>query len=305
MSQPEYSPLGNDTVDIVNSNRINDFHPARDYGYIRNHWGNVITAYTERKLTKLTDRPHAISGIAEVFGQLFHNQYRAGLWMCSVHADLLWQISQKTRAPRPTVYQGPTWSWIGVNGTVDFGSFNVNDWRAAICQAQILDIECEPVYEQAPFGSIKPTSGLLKLRARMARGVRIVADSRDPSRPNKNFQAGFFGKNGAGTCIAMAEMSSDAIEEDFSDEGHNSGEANGIQVLEIQSRIMGASWQCRGLVLRPVPNKQGWFRRVGTFHYNTNRNGMKDGESSEDWETRVALEFDWFRHQPYSNVTII
>jgi hypothetical protein len=259
VSQPEYSPLASDTVDIVNFHRINDFHPAKDYGYIRNHWGNVIKAYTQRKLTKLMDRPHAISGIAKVFGQLFQNQYRAGLWTCSVHADFLWQISQETRAPRPTVYQGPTWSWIGVNGTIDFGSFNVNDWRAAICQAQILDIECEPVNEHAPFGAIKPTSGLLKLRARMAHGACVVTDGRDPSRLDEKFLVGFFGKNGAGTCIAMAKMSSDAIEEDFSDAGNNSDEANGIEVLEIQSCIKGASWQCRGLVLRPVPNKQGWF----------------------------------------------
>jgi len=305
MSQPEYSPLGRDTVDIVNFHRISDFHPAKDYGYIRNHWGNVIKAYTQRKLTKLTDRPHAIAGISEVFAQLFHNRYRAGLWTCSMHADLLWEISPNTRVPRPTVYQGPTWSWIGVNGAVDFGSFNVNDWRATICQAQILDIECEPVNDQALFGAIKPTSGLLKLRARMAKGARVVSNGSDPSNRNEKFLVGFLGQNGAGACIAMAKMSSDAIEEDFSDTGNNSDEANAIEVLEIQSRIKGASWQCRGLVLRAVPNKQGWFRRVGTFQYQTNRDGQKDGESDEDWETRVALEFDWFRHQAYSIVTII
>jgi hypothetical protein len=57
-------------------------------------------------------------------------------------------------------------------------------------------------------------------------------------------------------------------------------------------------------VLRATPAKRGWSKGVGTFHYHTNRN-EKEGGSDEDWETKVALEFDWFRHQPYSTVTIV
>ena len=111
--------------------------------------------------------------------------------------------------------------------------------------------------------------------------------------------------NGAGVCKAWARMSSDAIEEDFSDAGQNDEKASIIEVLETHSSTRGASWQCRGLVLRAIPAKQNWFRRVGTFEYHTSRNGQKTGESAEDWKRRVALDFDWFGHKSFSTVTIV
>ena len=124
-SQPEYSPLKSETLDIVNFQQMNQLYLARDRGRIIADWERVVRTYTHRKISQPTDRPHAISGIAEVFGHILQNQYRAGLWAGSMHAGLLWQISEKTRMPRPIIYQGPSWSWVGVNGTVDVdGGYN-------------------------------------------------------------------------------------------------------------------------------------------------------------------------------------
>ena len=302
-ARPEHSPLRKDTLDILKFQKMNDFHPARDYGYVISHWNAVVEAYTQRKLSLPTDRAQAISGIAEVFGQLLSNQYKAGLWMSSMHAGLLWKIPDDQRQPRPTIYQGPSWSWTSVNGKVNFGSFNVNDWRPEDCQAQIVDIDCSLVNDLAPYGAIREDSGQLKLRARTATGARAVVTEQETE--EGRFWIGFFGQNGAGLCIAQARMSSDAIEEDFREDGANDKDDNSITALEIQSRIKGASWQCRGLVLRQITAKDGWFRRVGTFEYVTNRDSRQQNETAEAFETRVALQLDWFRHQPYDTVVIV
>ncbi|KAK0508103.1 hypothetical protein JMJ35_009187 [Cladonia borealis] len=242
----------------------------------------------------------AISGIAEVFGQLLSNQYKAGLWLSSMHAGLLWKGSDDQRQPRPTIYQGPSWSWTSVNGKVNFHSFNVNDWRPEDCQAQIMEIDCFRVNDLAPYGAIREDSGQLKLRARTATGARVALTERK-GREGK-FKVGFFGQNGAGLCIAQARMSSDANEENFHEDGANDKDESSITALEIQSCIEGYSWQCRGLVLRQIPAEDGWFRRVGTFEYVTNR---QQNETAEAFETRVALQLDWFRHKSYSTVVIV
>ena len=91
-----------------------------------------------------------------------------------MHAGLLWKIPDDQRQLRPTIYQGPSWSWTSVNGKVNFGSFNVNDWRPDDCRAQIVDIDCSLVNNLAPCGAIRENSGQLKLRARTATGARAV-----------------------------------------------------------------------------------------------------------------------------------
>ena len=299
-ARPEHFPLRKDTLDILKFQKINDFHPARGYGFVISHWNAVVEAHTQRRSSLPTDRAQAISGIAEVFAQLLSNQYKAGLWLSSMHAGLLWKCSDDQKQPRPTIYQGPTWSWTSVNGKVNFHSFNVNDWRPEDCQAQILEIDCFRVNDLAPYGAIREDSGRLKMRARTAIGARVAMTERK-GREGK-FKVGFFVQNGAGLCIAHARMSSDAIEEYFNDDGGNDIDESSITALEIQSCIKGDSWQCRGLVLRQIPAEDGWFRRVGTFESVTNR---QQNETAEAFKTRVASQLDWFRHRPYSTVVIV
>ena len=87
--------------------------------------------------------------------------------------------------------------------------------------------------------------------------------------------------------------------------GANDKDDNSITALEIQSRIKGASWQSRGLVLRKITAKDGWFCHVGTFEYVTSRDSRQQNETAEASETRAALQLDWFRHQPYDTVVIV
>lgn len=74
-------------------------------------WHSLINAYTHHDLAIANDRILAISGIAEKYGNLFRDDYLAGLWRSEFPSQLLWNsICTGTRHRRPQVFQGPSWS---------------------------------------------------------------------------------------------------------------------------------------------------------------------------------------------------
>ncbi|OTA67831.1 HET-domain-containing protein [Hypoxylon sp. EC38] len=108
--------------------------------WIRGRWDAVINHYTPRKLSVLTDRILAISGIAQVFGSHMKDEYLSGLWKSTLPSFLCWQVTsdENERFPRPLVYQGPSWSWTGINGPVNFILARACDQD---CRAVLLDVD--------------------------------------------------------------------------------------------------------------------------------------------------------------------
>ncbi|KAH7129022.1 heterokaryon incompatibility protein-domain-containing protein, partial [Dactylonectria macrodidyma] len=74
-------------------------------------WYHLVNIYCERKLTQSSDRPLAISGVAEWFGTLINDEYLAGIWKSHIHTGLLWAVPPLERLKRPQTFQGPSWSW--------------------------------------------------------------------------------------------------------------------------------------------------------------------------------------------------
>lgn len=73
-------------------------------------WYNIISLYSELKLTKPSDRPHALAGIASRFSQILKSEYIAGLWAIDIPKGLMWSPRRFIAAKDPSI--GPTWSWI-------------------------------------------------------------------------------------------------------------------------------------------------------------------------------------------------
>jgi hypothetical protein len=108
----------------------------------------------------------AISGIAKRFSQAFTepNRYLAGIWESQLPGALLWRSNLgKSLSPRLTMYQGPSWSWVSVIGSVslayvkagyvdppsaEFGSFPEPVLR-------VLSVDCVPRDPEAPFGEVE------------------------------------------------------------------------------------------------------------------------------------------------------
>lgn len=276
------------TIDFYGRPRNSQF---KEYSKAMQHWEKICETFTERALTISSDRALAISGIAQIFAESSGDQYIAGLWKSCFHSGLLWKIGHSTLSPKnipqPTTYQGPSWSWLSVNGPVNFGQM----CRPSECVAEILSCETEPVNETAPYGLIREGSGRLVLAARTAKGMRYKTPLRSPGKFKDEVMILGFGKSMV--CYATAEMHCD-VEEAEIDEVE---EAAGCLVAEISRENNENKLYCQGLVLRWSSPERKTYTRVGRFSYYGDRKGylfpdhVKDGQSAE-------VEFDWFTGEP-------
>ena len=273
------------TIDFYGRPRNSQF---KEYLNAMDHWKKICETHTERALTLSSDRALAISGIAQIFAELSGDQYIAGLWKSCFHSGLLWKVEQSTldpkNIPQPTTYQGPSWSWLSVNGPVNFGQV----CRPSECVAEILSCETEPANGTAPYGLIREGSGRLVLAARTAPGVRTKARLTPSGKLKDELVILGFGESGV--CYATAEMRCDVEEEEIDEEDA------GCLIVEISRRHDENKLWCRGLVLRWSSSEKKTHSRVGRFSYYGDRKGylladVEDGQSAE-------VEFDWFTHEP-------
>ncbi|KAF2113578.1 heterokaryon incompatibility protein-domain-containing protein [Lophiotrema nucula] len=141
------------------------------------YWHDVVTNYARRQLTVPTDRILAISAIAGQLGvKRPHDTYIAGLWESVLPLDLLWIAVPDVELPsypRPHNYQGPSWSWTGIDGPIQFThrlrEFGIhssyrND-EAYTADAELLGHDVTLQVEEAPFGAV--SSAILTLKGRL------------------------------------------------------------------------------------------------------------------------------------------
>ncbi|KAI1446331.1 hypothetical protein F5Y02DRAFT_383795 [Annulohypoxylon stygium] len=83
-------------------------------------WGDIVSDYCQRGLTKRSDKLVALSAVASRFQTKFGDTYLAGLWRKDLVQGLLWltnyfdhnlPLSLSSSEP----YYAPTWSWTSVN----------------------------------------------------------------------------------------------------------------------------------------------------------------------------------------------
>ncbi|KAI1117360.1 heterokaryon incompatibility protein-domain-containing protein [Nemania sp. NC0429] len=287
---------------------------------IHNGWQWLILRYTQRKLTHGTDRPLAISGIAERCTQLADDdddEYLAGLWKKSLQAGLLWAVLARDREPRPLSYQGPSWSWLAVGSPTFNLQLNRAEWGPEQSDSEILSVRTELANARAPFGATREGSGRLRIRGRLARATygRENPPGVDSSSDHEIHITGAHGRVDANLYLDYAE---DAVAVD-SPGGPDNGVA--VAALEIQSRSIGPSWFSFGLVLRPIatitadtppadPSEGGKvnvFTRIGVFELGTSLDGFRNRSATDDvgWGRRSEEELNCFRDIEPSVIEIV
>lgn len=114
-------------------------------------WTALIETYTTRLLSKESDRPLAISGLAERFSCVIPNCYIGGIWEAHLPGALVWRA--KNCVARPVKYQGPSWSWVSVNSPICFKSpmSSASLGEAVSWVASIQYILDDP---SSPYGSV-------------------------------------------------------------------------------------------------------------------------------------------------------
>ncbi|CAG7559022.1 unnamed protein product [Fusarium equiseti] len=122
---------------------------------VREAWETLVSQYTQRSLSESSDRILAISGLAELFSHLRGGKYAAGLWVQDLPSALCWHYDSDILYPRPSVKQGPSWSWTAINGPIASGDLH---GRAL---AKVESVESELTHHKSPFGSV--ARGILKI----------------------------------------------------------------------------------------------------------------------------------------------
>lgn len=95
--------------------------PLRSTTEIHKIWGHLCEMYSEKKLTKPTDRLVAISGLAKEFQKLLPDDiYFSGMWWSTFPMCLRWK--SRGRAIQEDLLETPSWSWVSIDGEVQFNT---------------------------------------------------------------------------------------------------------------------------------------------------------------------------------------
>ncbi|MCJ1288987.1 hypothetical protein MMC34_000518 [Xylographa carneopallida] len=87
-----------------------------------NRWHHLVGVYTSRKMTYVSDKLPALSGVASRLQKNTQTEYLAGLWKENLKLDLLWARKDSAPLSRPLKarHQAPSWSWASIEGQVNY-----------------------------------------------------------------------------------------------------------------------------------------------------------------------------------------
>lgn len=154
----------------------------------REIWATLVHIYTQRCLSKNSDRLPAISGLASEFQQYIDDTYVAGLWKSDLPVALGWMSSSLHRAESTTKKVTPSllieekdlvdewphgirndtngdipsWSWASVRGPVQLRGDNRLDELEIITLCKLITVSMEPKFDD-PKGQL--SSAYIDLRA--------------------------------------------------------------------------------------------------------------------------------------------
>jgi hypothetical protein len=114
----------------------------------------VAEPYSARLLTKDTDIPVAISGLAARFQSRFHGVYIAGIWKDDLLRELLWFATNEKRA---TSFYAPTWSWMSLETGESLQFYNTYEGCKETYLANVLEAKTTPSSIN-PFGPVSSGS---------------------------------------------------------------------------------------------------------------------------------------------------
>ena len=229
-------------------------------------WKAVVEAFMRSDLTRASDKIISLSGIAEEFQKhIIKEPYTAGLWKSQLALQLLWNVRdgrQTSGRPslRPTPYRAPSWSWLSIDGEIDFPSYPFSQPNILI---QITEVIVNLLQPNHPTGPIK--DGHIVVRCRpLIPGVRNIQGSvriSDDSWLNRSI-------------LAIFDEESDHLEQ-----------GQPISCLPILFEEFPFHHLLHGLFLLPTGNNKTEFRRIGAFRFFLPNNALPD-------KTRKTLGLD-------------
>lgn len=147
----------------------------------------LISDYSKRNLTKLSDKLPAFSALAERIHANLGDNYLAGLFTANLHSDLLWcriisPWEDNMEYSESPDYVAPSWSWASTTGEVIFLSQPNSTCRghtATPRQLRLLDSDIRYQDETNPYGQVLPGSSIIVagLTARLVLSKQVALGS--------------------------------------------------------------------------------------------------------------------------------
>jgi len=245
---------------------------------LRYDWASCVAEYKTRDLTIQSDKILAISGIAKLYANALGDRYLAGLWESSLPDALLWYVQAvEKRLPRPRKYQGPSWSWVSVNGKINAWSHSILDGVDAVTELQIVNAHIPLSSSDAPFGAL--VHGALTVNGRL-KSAEWKANSPYEER---NSCLRTLHSDGSHRVLAL-RMFPDAYEPDFDD-----NQWVPVFILLVMSDQYPDDPEhpdCWCIVLRPRGGDT--YSRLGYFHYWFGATSTRlPNKSKESWTSSL------------------
>lgn len=136
-------------------------------------WYTTLNQYSDRKLSRESDKLPALSGIARIFQDMMGGEYVAGLWTSDLVEGLAFQCFGGPHS-RPKEWRAPSWSWASIDGMLSVT--DLGGWDDLL---EVKDVKVE-VKGQNPFGEIK--SGELRLSCTLEK-LTVGEEPVEPGKP--------------------------------------------------------------------------------------------------------------------------
>jgi hypothetical protein len=308
-----------DTIRRLDHASKNSIHNARY------EWYGILSLYTSRDITRKADRLPAISAVARRYAEILKVEYMTGLWKLWIGEELLWKQQQNiTGAVRPTEYQGPSWSWAGINAPIEIKMLSSSERWATVTSPdsevrRFVDIphmgnfqsgdafkiggsSIKLLVTDAEFGEIEPEAQLIvrgKLRSAMLSSnwntikKSWLTRTRVPPTPtSQSWWSGLFDQNPSNIEKLALDVYLDCAEDDFREYGRIH-EFPYLPEMKVFLLSIGQydKTHC-GLIL--VQQSSRYYFRVGVFFSSFSRDPDDfPKDSDEQWEARKHEQILW------------
>ena len=138
----------------------------------------LVEDYSARKLTFLSDKLVALSGIAAAFQQYDRTlSYAAGMWKHDLFRSLLWRAKDDSpETDRPPELSGiPTWSWASIDQPVRMP----RSYGAITPLCPLISIDKEEITHAGESAASKVLGGALHLHSSLIRATHELSDESD------------------------------------------------------------------------------------------------------------------------------
>ncbi|ENH69345.1 hypothetical protein FOC1_g10001117 [Fusarium oxysporum f. sp. cubense race 1] len=147
---------------------------ANIMNFVWDMWDDLVTYYSRRHLTFVTDKLPALSGVASRVHKITKSRYLAGIWEDNLGIELCWARAYRGYQDLPTLstqYVAPSWSWASIHGAVK----SLVERTISTFEPSFTIIEASSnVSGLNPFGGV--TAGHLLMRGQIAEAMLTCDD---------------------------------------------------------------------------------------------------------------------------------